>query len=184
MTLSSIHNYKISSVYYRIRQHIRKKANCFLSRWNSGKKRVCQCRRLKRCGFDSWVRKIPQSRKWQPTPVFLPRKFHGQRNLVGYCPWGHKEWDTTERLTQAKIRKGTHGILLVANDNHEFRHFQGYFHFHLGFSLSLSSFSLVETRLFLYVGLKVENTLSGGWNHITSHFQNQRRMRVLPFCSY
>ena len=102
----------------------------------------------------------------------------------GYNPWGHKEWDTTERLTQAKIRKGTHGILLVANDNHEFRHFQGYFHFHLGFSLSLSSFSLVETRLFLYVGLKVENTRSGGWNHITSHFQNQRRMRVLPFCSY
>ena len=96
MTLSSIHNYKISSVYYRIRQHIRKKANCFLSRWNSGKKRVCQCRRLKRCGFDPWVRKIPQSRKWQPTPVFLPRKFHGQKNLVGYRPWGHKESETTE----------------------------------------------------------------------------------------
>ena len=30
-------------------------------------------------------------RKWQPTPVFLPGKSHGQRSLVGYSPWGHKE---------------------------------------------------------------------------------------------
>ena len=30
-------------------------------------------------------------RKWQPTPVFLPREFHGQRRLVGYSPWGRKE---------------------------------------------------------------------------------------------
>ena len=37
----------------------------------------------------SWVRKIPWRRKWQPTPVFLPGKFHGQR-LTGYSPWGHK----------------------------------------------------------------------------------------------
>ena len=34
-----------------------------------------------------------------PTPVFLPGEFHGQRNLVGYNPWGHKESDTTEWLT-------------------------------------------------------------------------------------
>ena len=31
--------------------------------------------------------------------VFLPGEFHGQRSLVGYSPWGHKELDTTERLT-------------------------------------------------------------------------------------
>ena len=37
-------------------------------------------------------------RKWQPTPVLLPGKSHGQRSLVGYGPWGHKELDTTERL--------------------------------------------------------------------------------------
>ena len=37
-------------------------------------------------------------RKWQPTPVFLPGKSHGQRSLAGYSPWGHKELDTTERL--------------------------------------------------------------------------------------
>ena len=39
-------------------------------------------------------------RKWQPTPVSLPRKFHQQRILVGYSPQDHKESDTTERLTQ------------------------------------------------------------------------------------
>ena len=37
-------------------------------------------------------------RKWQPTPVFMPGKFHGLRSLVGYSPWGRKESDTTERL--------------------------------------------------------------------------------------
>ena len=37
-----------------------------------------------------WVRKIPQKRKWQSTPVFLPGKSHRQRSLVGYSPWGHK----------------------------------------------------------------------------------------------
>ena len=34
-------------------------------------------------------------------PVFLPREFHGQRSLVGYSPWGHKESDMTERLTHS-----------------------------------------------------------------------------------
>ena len=35
-----------------------------------------------------------------PTPEFLPGKVHGQRSLAGYSPWGHKEWDMTERLTR------------------------------------------------------------------------------------
>ena len=47
-------------------------------------------------GFNPWVGKIPWSRKWQPTPVFLPGKFHGQRSLAGYSAWGRKESDTTE----------------------------------------------------------------------------------------
>ena len=37
--------------------------------------------------------------EWQPTPVFLPGELYRQRSLVGYSPWGHKESDTTERLT-------------------------------------------------------------------------------------
>ena len=59
-----------------------------------GKELACQCRRHRRCRFDSWVKKIPWSRKWQPTPVLLPGKSRGQSSLVGYNPWGCKESDT------------------------------------------------------------------------------------------
>ena len=54
-------------------------------------------------GFDPWVGKIPWSRKWQLTPVFLPGKFHGQRNLVGYSTWARKESDMTEHTHSHKI---------------------------------------------------------------------------------
>ena len=47
-------------------------------------------------GLIPWVWKIPWRRKWQPTPVFLPGKSHGQRSLVGYNPWGRKESNVTE----------------------------------------------------------------------------------------
>ena len=39
---------------------------------------------------------IPWRKAWQPTSVFLPGKFHGQRGLNAYGTWGHKEWDTIE----------------------------------------------------------------------------------------
>ena len=56
-------------------------------------KNPCQCRRH---GFNPRVRKISWRRKWQPTPVFLPGKFLGQRSLSGYSPSGHKELGRTE----------------------------------------------------------------------------------------
>ena len=63
----------------------------------SGKQSTCQHRRHKRCASDPWVGKIPWSRNQQPTPVLLPGKFHGQRNLAGATvQGGHKELDTTE----------------------------------------------------------------------------------------
>ena len=49
--------------------------------WLSGKEYVCSA---------GAVGSIPWRRKWQPTPVFLSGKSHGQRRLVGYHPWGHK----------------------------------------------------------------------------------------------
>ena len=49
--------------------------------------------------IDPWVGKIPWKRKWQPIPVSLPGEFHGQRSLAGYSPQGHRELDTTERLS-------------------------------------------------------------------------------------
>ena len=67
-----------------------------LPRWLSDKESVCQCRRHRRCGLYLWVRKIPWSRKWQPTAVFLPGESHGQRSLAGYSSWSSKELDMTE----------------------------------------------------------------------------------------
>ena len=63
----------------------------------SSKETACQGRRHGRCRFDPWVRKIPWSRKWQPTLVFLPGKFQGPKSLAGYSPWGCKQWDRTEQ---------------------------------------------------------------------------------------
>ena len=67
---------------------------CFgLPRCHSGKESAWQCRRPRGHGFNSWLRKIPWSRK----PVFLPGKLHGQRSLMGYSPGGH-ELDMTEHI--------------------------------------------------------------------------------------
>ena len=49
--------------------------------------------------FNSWVGKIPWRRKWQPTSVFLPGEFLGDRSLAGPSPWSHKESDTNVQLT-------------------------------------------------------------------------------------
>ena len=40
----------------------------------------------------------PLEKEMATTPVLLPGKSQGQRNLVGYSPWGQKELGTTERL--------------------------------------------------------------------------------------
>ena len=61
--------------------------------------------------LETWVRslfgKISWRRKWQPTPVFLPGKSHGQKSLAGYSPWGHKESDMTEELTPIHMTVST-----------------------------------------------------------------------------
>ena len=94
--------------------------------WHIGKGSTFQCRRHRKCGFDPCFRKIPCSRKWQPTPgffphkkcgfdpwfrkivwnrkseptpVFFPGESCGQRSLVGYSPWGHEELDMTEQMS-------------------------------------------------------------------------------------
>ena len=75
--------------------------------WWLSRQRIClQCRRpyLGPC-----IGKIPWRKKWQPTSVFLPRKFHGLRSLVGYSPWGCKESDMTEQLHFTSMKAGTWG---------------------------------------------------------------------------
>ena len=70
----------------------------------SGKESTCQCRRHKRGRFEPWVGKIPWRRKWQPTSVSLPRKFHGQRSPVDCSPWSCRESDTTEYICTHALR--------------------------------------------------------------------------------
>ena len=72
-----------------------------------GKESTHPCSRHKRHSFDPRVRKIPWSSEWEPTPVFLPGKFHGRRSLAGYSPWGCKELDTTEH-THTHTHTHTH----------------------------------------------------------------------------
>ena len=76
-----------------------------LSRWFGGKESACQFRRCRRLRFDPWVGKIPWRRAWQPTPVFLPGKSHGQRSLAGYSPWGCK------RVGHGLATKQQHALL-------------------------------------------------------------------------
>ena len=81
-------NLRIKNIFYII---VKKE----LPRWNSGKGFSCNAGGAGDTSSDPWVRKIPW-RTWQPTPVFLPGKSHGQRSLEGYSLWGCKELDMTE----------------------------------------------------------------------------------------
>ena len=60
-------------------------------RGSVGKESASHCGRCRRRECDRWVRKTPWGRAWQPTPVFLPGRPHGQRSLGGYSPRGHRD---------------------------------------------------------------------------------------------
>ena len=60
---------------------------------------TCQCRRHKGRGFDPWIRKFPWRRAWQSTPVFLPRKSHGQRSLLATVHGVKKSWTQLKGLS-------------------------------------------------------------------------------------
>ena len=80
--------------------YVEKYIEIFILTWDFpsgsvGKESSCPCRR---CGLHLWAGKIPWGRRWWPTPVFLLGEFHGQRRLVDYSPWGHKELDMTEHI--------------------------------------------------------------------------------------
>ena len=64
---------------------------------SDGKQLACNA------GDLGWIpgfgRSLREGTSYPPTPGFLPGELHGQRSLVGYSPWGHKESDTTEQLT-------------------------------------------------------------------------------------
>ena len=77
---------------------------------------------MQKTWFDPWVGKIPWRRAWQPTPVFLPGETHGQRSLVGYSPWGHKELEMAEQLSAAQhIKPSFNELRLVCSNNFKIR---------------------------------------------------------------
>ena len=88
--------YGVTQSWTRLKRLNNNNNNVYLDRWgflggSVVKESTCQCRRSRRHDFNPWVGKIPWRRKWQPIPVFLPGKFHGQRSLQGYSPRGCKE---------------------------------------------------------------------------------------------
>ena len=91
-------------------------ADSFLTElwWLSGEESTCQYRRL---GFDPWIRKIPWRREWQPTPVFLPGKSRGQKNLVSYSPWGHKRGGHDLVSKQQQRGQGSRMVRCVVEKN-------------------------------------------------------------------
>ena len=64
---------------------------------SDGKESPCNAGDL---GSIPGLERFPWRREWLPTPVFLPGESHEQRSLVGYSPWGRREWDTIERLSK------------------------------------------------------------------------------------
>ena len=61
-------------------------------------------------------------RKWQPTRVFLPGEFHGQRRLAGYSPWGCKESDKTERISLTHLGTVKLKVILRVCCHEEIQH--------------------------------------------------------------
>ena len=99
--------FSISSYFTLMRLYLSKNfsisSNLFILLANSkqasqvaGKESTFQCGRCKRLRFIPWVRKIPWSRKWQPSPEFLSWEIPLTKEPSGYSPWGCKEDGMTE----------------------------------------------------------------------------------------
>ena len=102
---------------------------CRLPRWLGGKGSACQCRIRKRCRPIPRYGRSHGEENGNPSPVFLPGRCHGQRNLEGYCPWGHQELDMTRHIAQGNFK----WALQVVNN-----HFSSHVNF-----LTLSSYYLL-----------------------------------------
>ena len=101
--------------------------------------------RHKRCRFDPEVRKIPWSRKWQPTLVFLPEKFHGQRRLLGYSPGDRKELGAAEHNTHIEYILNI-SFISGQPQLYPLLGFNTFFHFIPDCSFFLSSYQVLMYR--------------------------------------
>ena len=106
----------------------------YSTRWLSGKESTYQCKRCRRCWFHPWVGKIPGGGNGN---LPQPGKFYGQRNLVGYNPWGCK----------GQTRLSTHihsinvGTSLSFHDHSVHNQCSSFLFIYLGFSLYRCQFS-------------------------------------------
>ena len=102
-----------SSPYEGARDAYMEKRHCFI-KWAdarsgaSGEEPTCQCRGWKRCGFNPLVGKIPWRRKWQPTLVFLPGKFHDRRVLRTVVHGVAKSWTWPKACINTHTHTHTH----------------------------------------------------------------------------
>ena len=61
------------------------------------KESACSAGATGESGLTPGSGRAPGGGKWQPTPVYLPEKSHGQRSLAGYSTKHHQEGNTTKR---------------------------------------------------------------------------------------
>ena len=105
-------------------------------------------------GFVSYISKL-WSKKWQPTPVFLPGEFHGQRSMADYSPWRHKESDTIEQLTlslslYSSVLIGSFLYFLVLCWNSHLH----IYHFSKSLNILIAiSFNFLSSKLFISLSL-------------------------------
>jgi len=137
-------------------------------------KRILLCLQCRRPRFNSWVRKISWRWKWQPTSVFLPGEFHGQRNLVDYSPWGCKESYTTEWLTH------THSVSLLLStvllESLSIFYLNYYYNFHTDLQCDCSSF--LHTLFARMVFLRSTHHYRSSW--FNTHPQPLIVLRIKP----
>ena len=88
---------------------------CGLPRLRWCEEPACQCRSCGRCGFDPWVRGIPWSRAWPPTPEFLPGESHGQRSRGLWSIGSQRAGTNWSDLARTRARTGC-----MAPDGREF----------------------------------------------------------------
>ena len=108
-----------------------------LPKWLGGKESACQCRR---CGFHPWVRKIPWRRKWQPIPVFLPGKSHGQRSPADY-----RHGSVTKQQQFLKTKKEYTTVLTVVIFGFSDCNFILFFNFQVSFN----EYALIKRKKYL-----------------------------------
>ena len=112
-----------------------------VAQWENLSAMQVDCKRYR---FGPWVGKIPWRRSWQPSPVFLPGEFHGQRSLVGYSLWG--------------LQRIRHHFITKQQQQHQnsppLLHFTEIIFFHLPFTENMqnvSSILYIYTYIYIYI---------------------------------